>query len=299
MNNNLTLLEIFAKKITALLEEHEMSQRELAKLAELSEGTIAKYLKCNVYPTIDALCRIADAFNVSTDFLLGRTIYKSPVMAAPAFAEELDLSPEAVSALTNDIKTFKEFSNNLSVDDTNKYLNKFFESNVLVKLMISGYLMALKNAQSFILESVPYSTMSGVDADTHKDILRTISDKFNENYLFYLKYHFNDISIDPEDIIKDLCNIFSFIPNDEKEKLLNAGSLTDIATILRNSKSEIVRNYFSNHLKVISLHSRGQFVEFLNEFSIGLPNFTNHNTAENEATTNEKTEVSYNDIHRN
>ncbi|MCC3938444.1 helix-turn-helix domain-containing protein [Bacillus thuringiensis] len=47
-------------------------QKELAQLLQLSESTIGMYERNERQPDYNTLIRIADYFNVSTDFLLGR-----------------------------------------------------------------------------------------------------------------------------------------------------------------------------------------------------------------------------------
>lgn len=58
--------------IKAVREQRNMSQSELAQLAMLSRVSITKYENGSVEPGAIALSRIADALDVSTDFLLGR-----------------------------------------------------------------------------------------------------------------------------------------------------------------------------------------------------------------------------------
>lgn len=62
--------------LTELRREKGVGQKELADYLRLSVGTISNY-ENNVHsPDLDTLCRIADFFGVTTDFLLGRTAYR-------------------------------------------------------------------------------------------------------------------------------------------------------------------------------------------------------------------------------
>lgn len=60
-------------KIRKLREKRSLTQDQLAELASLNRVTIAKYESGRVEPGAKALARIADALEVSTDVLLGRT----------------------------------------------------------------------------------------------------------------------------------------------------------------------------------------------------------------------------------
>ena len=50
-----------------------MSQQQLADVIRVSQQSINKYENHDVEPNIETLCAIADYFNVSVDFLIGRT----------------------------------------------------------------------------------------------------------------------------------------------------------------------------------------------------------------------------------
>ena len=68
-------------KIKALRVAANLSQEQLAELSSLNRVTIAKYEAGRVEPGAQALSRIADALEVSTDALLGKDA------AAPEKAE--------------------------------------------------------------------------------------------------------------------------------------------------------------------------------------------------------------------
>lgn len=72
MNNEL------GKKIKLLRKEKELSQLELAKILNISNSTLSQYEAGNRVPGDDIKKKIADYFNVSVDFLLGRTEERNP-----------------------------------------------------------------------------------------------------------------------------------------------------------------------------------------------------------------------------
>ena len=60
------------ERIRELRKARNLSQDQLAELASLNRVTIAKYEAGKVEPGAQALARIADALEVSTDVILGR-----------------------------------------------------------------------------------------------------------------------------------------------------------------------------------------------------------------------------------
>jgi len=61
------------EKIRELRKARSLNQDQLAEMASLNRVTIAKYESGKVEPGAQALSRIADALEVSTDTLLGRS----------------------------------------------------------------------------------------------------------------------------------------------------------------------------------------------------------------------------------
>ena len=64
-------LEKFSYRLTVLLDEHNMSQTQLAKKVGTTNVTICRYLTGERVPRLDVVTKIADVFNVSLDYLLG------------------------------------------------------------------------------------------------------------------------------------------------------------------------------------------------------------------------------------
>ena len=64
-------LEKFSYRLTVLLDEHNMSQTQLAKKVGTTNVTICRYINGERIPRIDFVSKIASVFNVSLDYLLG------------------------------------------------------------------------------------------------------------------------------------------------------------------------------------------------------------------------------------
>lgn len=66
----------FGHRLTNLREEKGIYQKELAAYLNVSIGTISNYENGVHYPDLSTLCQIADYFEVTTDYLLGRSSYR-------------------------------------------------------------------------------------------------------------------------------------------------------------------------------------------------------------------------------
>ena len=63
--------ETIGNRIAWLLNKNHMTQRELARKANVTEPTMTKYIHSKRIPKIHAIIAIADVFGVTTDYLLG------------------------------------------------------------------------------------------------------------------------------------------------------------------------------------------------------------------------------------
>lgn len=66
---------MFKKRLLELFEKRNITAYKLAKDTGISQGLMGEYKKGIKQPTIQNLYKIADYFNVSVDYLLGRTDY--------------------------------------------------------------------------------------------------------------------------------------------------------------------------------------------------------------------------------
>lgn len=62
-----------SERITFLRKVRLLSQNRLAEMCNLTEMSIQNYESGRRKPSYDALISLADAFNVSLDYLVGRT----------------------------------------------------------------------------------------------------------------------------------------------------------------------------------------------------------------------------------
>lgn len=63
--------EVFAKRIKELREGRGMSVRQLAAELGIGNSSLSQYENCKRTPGIDVCKKIADYFDVSSDYLVG------------------------------------------------------------------------------------------------------------------------------------------------------------------------------------------------------------------------------------
>lgn len=92
---------MFNKRLQQLRKSVKLTQDELANRLSINRGTYANYERGHRQPDFDTLIKIADYFDVSTDFLLGRE------EVSPTFGKEnstlydqLGISEEEFGKLT-------------------------------------------------------------------------------------------------------------------------------------------------------------------------------------------------------
>ncbi len=66
-------MDTIGERINYLREIRNIKQKELAEAIGVTKATMSKYENNINIPNADILCKIADALNTSTDFLVGRT----------------------------------------------------------------------------------------------------------------------------------------------------------------------------------------------------------------------------------
>ena len=64
---------MLAEKLKELRKSHKINQVKLAEILGTSQATITFWETGKRVPDIDMLCKIADYYGVTTDYLLGRT----------------------------------------------------------------------------------------------------------------------------------------------------------------------------------------------------------------------------------
>ena len=68
----------FDKKLKALRQENNMTQKYVARQINVARSTVAGYETKNRQPSHEKLTAMANLFHVSVDYLLGLTDQKTP-----------------------------------------------------------------------------------------------------------------------------------------------------------------------------------------------------------------------------
>ena len=68
---------LFSKRLVSLRKEKKLTQYDLAELLGFSRGQIGNYEQGTREPDQNTLLKISDFFNVSVDYLLGKTDVKN------------------------------------------------------------------------------------------------------------------------------------------------------------------------------------------------------------------------------
>lgn len=87
------------ERIRSLRLSKGISQVELAKLLSVSKQSISNWENDNIQPSIEMLIHLADIFNVSTDYLLGREIERKIDTTGLT-----DLEIEHIQTIINDLR---------------------------------------------------------------------------------------------------------------------------------------------------------------------------------------------------
>ena len=97
------------ERLKILRNNRDISQRDLARSLNVSPSTIAQYETGKRTPDADTLNALAQYFDVSVDYLLGRTDNPQPIRQNPKYAWMEKLSPHLREALEKDIDKFAPY----------------------------------------------------------------------------------------------------------------------------------------------------------------------------------------------
>jgi transcriptional regulator with XRE-family HTH domain len=87
-------VKLFQSRLQQARELRAWSQAELAQRAGTHESSIAHYENGSRKPSFDAIGRLADCLDVTTDFLLGRVEHPGLLGSDPLVAELVSLTGE-------------------------------------------------------------------------------------------------------------------------------------------------------------------------------------------------------------
>ena len=68
-------MKVFCERLIEQRKLNKMTQREMADILGIKQPSYIRYEKGDAEPSLESLVKIADIFDVSIDFLLGREQY--------------------------------------------------------------------------------------------------------------------------------------------------------------------------------------------------------------------------------
>ncbi|KAE9633747.1 helix-turn-helix domain-containing protein [Defluviitalea raffinosedens] len=95
----------FGKRLKSIREESGYTKKEVANILNIDTSTYGKYELGKCEPDYSILTKIAEIFNVSTDYLLCRTDIRQPIETIAAHHDGEDWTEEELE----EIERFKEF----------------------------------------------------------------------------------------------------------------------------------------------------------------------------------------------
>jgi transcriptional regulator with XRE-family HTH domain len=96
---------MIGQRLKLLREEKKLKQLDIAKILGVSRTTYTQYETGKSEPDLATVAKLADYFNVSVDYLLGKTDIKHPIETIAAHHDGEEWTEEELE----DIEAFKEF----------------------------------------------------------------------------------------------------------------------------------------------------------------------------------------------
>lgn len=105
-------LSKFGETLSELMEEHNLSPKELAERAGIKRSNIYHYLRGERLPSVGGMVALADYFNCSVDYILGLSEQNGvgQFRACPPFSERLDFLLKYLGVSTYKIYTETDVS---------------------------------------------------------------------------------------------------------------------------------------------------------------------------------------------
>ncbi len=99
------MTQIFNERIAELLKAKDMTQRDLARMTDVTDAAMSHYIKGDRVPRSAVMARIADALGISTDYLM--------------FGKESDSEAEINQA----VRLIARNANQMSIEDKRRIVD--------------------------------------------------------------------------------------------------------------------------------------------------------------------------------
>lgn len=200
----------FAARLRELIGEK--TQQEIAEKLNITRQSIGQWINGNTTPDIATLCKLADYFNVSADYLLCHTDVKSPNTDLQAVCAYTGLSENAIKTMHRSAELARQCDSRTALGKEIIYGRAYMEA--LSDLLSEECIIDL------VSELVVYRSRAHI-VEVFKNALN-ISRFFleNPNVDNISKYHFSEaldcrmIFVDDEAEVFDKSKIIHSIPTD-------------------------------------------------------------------------------------
>ena len=99
----------FGNRLREQRKKYHFTQRDVAERLNVSSSVVAGYEQGNRCPSVEILCRLADIYHCSTDYLLGRTN-----AAGKLTIDVKGLSDNEIEAISHLIDAMKHMDDSMS-----------------------------------------------------------------------------------------------------------------------------------------------------------------------------------------
>lgn len=226
---------VFAIRLGQLRNAKKETQEELSEAIGVDRCTIAKYETQKRIPSYEHLVLLADYFNVSLDYLLGRTDIKTPNATVALICEHTGLSEDNIKFLNklNELKKMHKKYNYEEVeyiDIISKLLEGLNEDRSIVTAIAE--VAVLNNSKDHDL----LSKISSMICENFSDI--NINDfKILSGY-DYKQFYMQEIHSKVNRVIDKIVTDFS--PEDTMSFIYNVSKAITISPRLKTSLEEMV-----------------------------------------------------------
>ncbi|NLD87658.1 MAG: helix-turn-helix transcriptional regulator [Clostridiales bacterium] len=166
----------FARVLTLLRREKGYTQRKVAAMLEVSQALLSHYENGVREPGFEFLCRAAEFYSVTTDYLLGRTMSRDgKTVETTAEATFTDTADEARRTIINGITVISDLAARSNKKEVCEAVNTYLTLSIY-KLFRFLYIMSPKEYESlFSVPTYAFSELTDVQLKRCELILRQLA----------------------------------------------------------------------------------------------------------------------------
>jgi len=182
----------FAKRLTGLFDEHPKTKKKtpystFAKEYGATQQAVSQWVNGATVPDTKYIICLSEYFNVTCDYILGKSAIPAPDINSAEITERTGLSPDAVKSLNQDKQELaikmgaKKYTHQPKYADTVNLLLTSDKGKALLNAL-HAYLLGDKSAS----EAITYKTGEPMDieqADKTNKRLKALSDKIAINQM--------------------------------------------------------------------------------------------------------------------